>query len=114
MKTIILSVVAIVLSATVCLAEEKVPSWAIADKDSSDWFTPTEPTKKQNVFCDKNSDLKDCWSPERLANEVVTSGKFITKIDKNFIMTHKNTLYICSMWYMDKVDKVRCHINPDE
>jgi hypothetical protein len=255
MKTFILSVMAIVLSATVCLAEEKeplsdkrkkmllkimceqypkrgickseekVPSWAIADKDSSDWFTPDEPTKKQternkillqsqiralckngskisictpskailnnehdkeevqrtielypisnvainllrdkpstavvfdaiygggdecqfiecldipegytireteeekvarlfedyqkgiNVFCDKNSDLKDCWSPERLANEVVTGGKFITKIDKNFIMTHKNTVYICSMWYMDKVDKVQCHINPDE
>ena len=67
-----------------------------------------------SVFCDKNPDLKDCWSPERLANEVITSGKFITKIDKNFIMTHENTVYICSMWYIDKVDKVRCHINPDE
>ena len=96
--------------------EECVPKWAIHDETEAEKIARLfqDYQKGINVFCDKNSDLKDCWSPERLANEVITNGKFITKIDKNFIMTHKNTVYICSMWYMDKVDKVQCHINPDE
>ena len=96
--------------------EECIPKWAIPVETEAEKITRLfeDYQKGISVFCDKNPDLKDCWSPERLANEVITSGKFITKIDKNFIMIDENTVYICSIMYMDKVDKVRCHINPDK
>ena len=96
--------------------EECIPKWAIPVETIAEKITRLfeDYQKGINVFCDKNPDLKDCWSPERLANEVITSGKFITKIDKNFIMTHENAVYICSIRWSYEVDKVRCHINPDE